>query len=102
MKLIEKTIRIGDVIEIQKAGDVIPQVVSVDFTKEIIKIAKNLFFRKFVYVALKKKSIANLQKLDAVRRCTKGYDCKFIAKEKLKHMVSKEALNIDGLGKKSR
>ena len=30
----------------------------------------------------------------------KGYDCKFIAKEKLKHIVSKEALNIDGLGKK--
>ena len=35
-----------------------------------------------------------------MRRCTKGYDCKFIAKEKLKHFVSKEALNIDGLGKK--
>ena len=30
----------------------------------------------------------------------KGYDCKFIAKEKLKHIVSKEAFNIDGLGKK--
>ena len=31
----------------------------------------------------------------------KGYDCKYTAKEKLKHIVSKEALNIDGLGKKS-
>ena len=40
------------------------------------------------------------KKEDAVRRCLKGYDCKFIAKEKLKHIVSKEALNIDGLGKK--
>ena len=30
----------------------------------------------------------------------KGYSCEFIAKEKLKHLVSKEALNIDGLGKK--
>ena len=40
------------------------------------------------------------KKEDAVRRCIKGYDCKFIAKEKLKHIVSKEALNIDGLGKK--
>ena len=38
--------------------------------------------------------------MDAVRRCIKGYDCKFIAKEKLKHIVSKEAFNIDGLGKK--
>ena len=40
------------------------------------------------------------KKQDAVRRCLKGYDCKFIAKEKLKHIVSKEAFNIDGLGKK--
>jgi DNA ligase (NAD+) len=42
----------------------------------------------------------NTKKHDAVRRCVKGYDCKFIAKEKLKHIVSKEALNVDGLGKK--
>ena len=35
-----------------------------------------------------------------MRRCIKGYECKFIAKEKLKHLVSKEALNIDGFGKK--
>ena len=40
------------------------------------------------------------KKLDAVRRCSKGYNCNFIAREKLKHLVSKEALNIDGLGKK--
>ena len=39
-------------------------------------------------------------KEDAVRRCTKGYKCSFTAKEKLKHIVSKEAFNIDGLGKK--
>ena len=31
---------------------------------------------------------------------TRGYDCSFTAKEKLKHIVSKEAFNIDGLGKK--
>ena len=35
-----------------------------------------------------------------MRRCIKGYECNFTAKEKLKHFVSKEALNIDGLGKK--
>ena len=35
-----------------------------------------------------------------MRRCIKGYDCIFTAKEKLKHLVSKEAFNIDGLGKK--
>ena len=50
---------------------------------------------------LKQKKISKItKKLDAVRRCLKGYDCKFIAKEKLKHIVSKEAFNIDGLGKK--
>ena len=40
------------------------------------------------------------KKQDAVRRCLKGYDCEFTAREKLKHFVSKEALNIEGLGKK--
>ena len=40
------------------------------------------------------------KKKDAVRRCLKGYDCNFIAKEKLKHIVSKDAFDIEGLGKK--
>ena len=39
------------------------------------------------------------KKEDAVRRCVKDYDCSFIAIEKLKHIVSKEAFNIEGLGK---
>ena len=47
-----------------------------------------------------KETSQNTNKEDAVRRCIKGYECKFIAKEKLKHIVSKDALNIDGLGKK--
>ena len=52
-------------------------------------------------VLRQKKNLAKAQrKHDAVRRCVKGYDCVFTAKEKLKHIVSKEALNIDGLGKK--
>ena len=41
------------------------------------------------------------KKYDAVRRCTNdGFGCERIAVEKLKHFISKEALNIDGLGKK--
>ena len=48
----------------------------------------------------KKELSKSKKKYDAVRRCTKGYECKFTAKEKLKHIVSKEAFNIDGLGKK--
>ena len=40
------------------------------------------------------------EKTDAVRRCTRGYECDFTAKEKLKHIVSKDAFDIEGLGKK--
>ena len=48
----------------------------------------------------KKEISSSTNKEDAVRRCLRGYDCSFIAKEKLKHIVSKEAFNIEGLGKK--
>ena len=47
-----------------------------------------------------KETNTSTKKQDAVRRCLKGYDCDFIAREKLKHIVSKDAFNIDGLGKK--
>ena len=96
-----KDIRIGDIIKIQRAGDVIPQVVSVDKTKRDKKSKKFIFPVKCLCGAQTKKEIRkSTKKEDAVRRCMKGYDCKFIAKEKLKHIVSKEAFNIDGLGKK--
>ena len=49
---------------------------------------------------IKKEINASTKKEDAVRRCTKGYECDFIAKEKLKHIVSKDAFEIEGLGKK--
>ena len=96
-----KDIRIGDTIKIQRAGDVIPQVVSVDFSKRDKNAKKFIFPTKCLCGAETKKEISkSTKKHDAVRRCTKGYDCRFSAKEKLKHIVSKEAFNIDGLGKK--
>ena len=96
-----KDIRKGDTIIIQRAGDVIPQVVSVDISKRD-KSAKKFTFPKHCLCGAetKKELSISKKKHDAVRRCVKGYDCKFIAKEKLKHIVSKEAFNIDGLGKK--
>ncbi len=96
-----KDIRIGDTIQIQRAGDVIPQVISVDLSKRTKGSKKFNFPKKCLCGAPTSKEISkSTKKLDAVRRCLKGYDCKFTAKEKLKHIVSKEALNIDGLGKK--
>ena len=97
----KKDIRIGDTVNIQRAGDVIPQVISVDFSKR----NKNSISYKFPLKCLcgaetKKEFSKTTHKLDAVRRCIKGYACNYTAKEKLKHFVSKEALNIDGLGKK--
>ena len=96
-----KDIRVGDTVQIQRAGDVIPQVLTVDLEKRTNKSKKFIFPSHCLCGSLTKKEISrSTKKEDAVRRCFKGYDCKFIAREKLKHIVSKEAFNIDGLGKK--
>jgi DNA ligase (NAD+) len=96
-----KDIRVGDTITIQRAGDVIPQVVSVDKTKRDKKSSKYAFPNKCLCgFKTKKEFSTSTNKEDAIRRCTRGYNCNFTAREKLKHFVSKEAFNIDGLGKK--
>jgi DNA ligase (NAD+) len=96
-----KDIRIGDIIIIQRAGDVIPQVVSVNKSKRNNKSSRYIFPEICLCGSKTIKEISGTtNKEDAVRRCIKGYDCSYTAKEKLKHVVSKEALNIDGLGKK--
>ncbi len=96
-----KDIRIGDTVQIQRAGDVIPQVVSVDISKRSQISKRYVFPEKCLCGSTTKKEInKSTKKEDAVRRCLKGYECDFIAKEKLKHIVSKDAFNIDGLGKK--
>ena len=100
-EIIRKDIRIGDTVNIQRAGDVIPQVISVDVSRRKKKSRSYIFPTKCLCGAETKKEFSkNTKKLDAVRRCTRGYACNFTAKERLKHLVSKEALNIDGLGKK--
>ena len=80
-----KDVRVGDTITIQRAGDVIPQVVSVDFDKRK-KTSKKYFFPNKCLCGSKIQKEFNLstKKEDAVRRCNKGYDCSFIAKERLK------------------
>ncbi len=96
-----KDIRVGDFVKIQRAGDVIPQVISVEVNKRKKDSKKFNFPTKCLCGSPTSKEISKTtKKEDAVRRCLKGYQCKFISREKLKHLVSKEALNIDGLGKK--
>ena len=100
-EILRKDVRIGDTITIQRAGDVIPQVVSVNKSKREKKSSKYIFPDKCLCGFKTQKEVSvSTNKVDAVRRCLRGYDCSFTAREKLKHVVSKEAFNIDGLGKK--
>ena len=98
-----KDIRIGDVVKIERAGDVIPHVVEVDKTKRDNRSSSFKFPLICPSCGSKttKEFNKTTKKFDAVRRCTnESFECEKIGIEKLKHFISKEALNIDGLGKK--
>ena len=98
-----KDIRINDIVTIERAGDVIPHIVSVDFKKREKNSKKYIFPLKCPSCGSETvKDFNNItKKKDAVRRClSEGFECQKIAIEKIKHFVSKEAFNIDGLGKK--
>ena len=98
-----KDIRIGDTVKVERAGDVIPHVVSVDKDKREAKSTKYIFPDKCPSCGSKTVKDFNelTKKYDAVRRCTnENFQCEKIAIENIKHFVSKEALNIDGFGKK--
>ena len=100
-EIMRKDIRPGDFVTIQRAGDVIPQVLEVDKSKRDKNSKKFIFPDKCLCGFPTKKDInLSTRKTDAVRRCSRGYECEFTAREKLKHIVSKEAFNIEGLGKK--
>ena len=101
-EIIRKDIRIGDSVCIQRAGDVIPQVVYVDLSKRGKKTKVYNFPAKCPCGNNTIKEFNEIsKKIDAVRRCPDiGYECPYMAKEKLKHLISKDALNIDGFGKK--
>ena len=101
-EIIRKDIRVGDIATIERAGDVIPHVISVDIKKRKNNSKKFVFPTK---CPCGFKTIKDFNKItkrfDAVRRCPdRGFDCDRMAQERLKHFVSKEAFNIDGFGKK--
>ena len=98
-----KDIRVGDTVTVERAGDVIPHVLSVDVKKRSKDTLKFIFPKNCPSCGSKTIKEYNLitKKNDAVRRCSsEGYECEKIAIEKIKHFVSKEAFNIDGFGKK--
>ena len=98
-----KDVRIGDIVTIERAGDVIPHILSVDKKRRDKTSSKFIFPKKCPSCGSETIKEFNIvtKKDDAVRRCTsEGYVCEKVAVEKLKHFVSKEAFNIDGLGKK--
>ena len=98
-----KDIRVGDTVLVERAGDVIPHILSVDIKKRAKDSVKFLFPKNCPSCGSKtiKEFNSITKKKDAVRRCTsEGYECEKISIEKLKHFVSKEAFNIDGFGKK--
>ncbi|MDC0856180.1 NAD-dependent DNA ligase LigA, partial [Candidatus Pelagibacter sp.] len=102
-EIIRKDIRVGDIVTIERAGDVIPHVISVDLSQRKTQSKKFEFPLNCPSCGLKtiKDFNETTKKQDAVRRCTsEGYECEKIAIEKLKHFVSKDAFNIDGFGKK--
>ena len=102
-EILRKDIRVGDTVTIERAGDVIPHVVFVDLKKREKDSKKFIFPLNCPSCGSKtiKDYNETTKKLDAVRRCSsEGYECEKIAIEKIKHFVSKEALNIDGFGKK--
>ena len=101
----KKDIRIGDTVWVQRAGDVIPQVIEVIKSKRKkenrkIKVPKNCpvcnsdAYRE---ILTENKGAITYEKYI---RCTGGFTCSSQAKERLKHFVSKEGFDIDGLGDK--
>lgn len=93
-EIVRKDIRVGDKVKIERAGDVIPKITeSVEHAKDS---APFIFPDKCPVCG----SDAIREEDEAVRRCQGGLICEAQAVERLKHFVSKNAFDIDGMGDK--
>ena len=97
-----KDLRVGDHVMLQRAGDVIPQILDVDLEKRPTDAVPFEFpsICPACGSAAVREVNPNTGKLDSVKRCTGGLVCPAQAIERLKHFVSRSALDIDGLGSK--
>ena len=101
-EIARKDVRIGDTVILQRAGDVIPQILGVVQEKRS-KGAKRFKFPELCPACgshASREINPNTGKEDAVRRCTGGLICPAQRVERLKHFVSRNAFDIEGLGEK--
>lgn len=95
-------VRVGDTVTIQRAGDVIPQIVSVDLSKR--PDDSQIYIFPETCPACGSPAVRDMSetsgKQDVARRCTGGPICPAQATEGLKHFVSRNAFDIEGLGTK--
>ncbi|NTH12706.1 NAD-dependent DNA ligase LigA [Agrobacterium rhizogenes] len=97
-----RDIRIGDMVIVQRAGDVIPQIVDVVLEKREASSVAYEFPKTCPVCGSHAVRDINEKtgKVDAVTRCTGGFICRAQATEHLKHFVSRNAYDIEGLGSK--
>jgi len=93
-ELNRKDVRVGDSVVVRRAGDVIPEVVSV-LEKRRSKGAKRVGLPRKCPVC---RSAVTREEGEAVARCTGGLFCSAQRAEALKHFVSRKAMDVDGLG----
>ena len=91
-----KDIRVGDFVQVYRAGDVIPKIADVDLSKRPADATPFVFPTRCPQCG----SAAIREPGDAVRRCSGGLICPAQAVERLKHFVSRAAFDIEGLGAK--
>ena len=105
-----KDVRVGDTVIVRRAGDVIPEVVSVVLEKRPMKVGKDLFdqvpeaeawdMKKLYPVCPECGSAIAKGDDDAIARCTGGLFCPAQRKAALTHFAARRAMDIEGLGDK--